>query len=461
MLENRPGTLASLTLLQASQLVRARKVSPVELVQACLKQINQLNGQLNAFITISAESALEQASVAEAVIYRGEWRGPLHGIPIALKDLIDVARVPTTAASRVFRDRVPLENQEAEVVQRLRAAGAVLIGKTNLHEFAYGASSVISAYGPVRNPLAPGRTTGGSSGGSAAAVAANMCYAAIGTDTAGSIRLPAAYCGIAGLKPSYGLVSTRGVVPLAHTFDHVGPMARNAADLALVLQAIAGHDREDENSREFPRTDYTAALQQDVSRLRLGVGRQYFFDDLQPEVGRRMEEVLRQLAAITASLVDIDIPIDTDRTVHNAEAWKYHREFVAQSPELYDPETLKRIRRGIDISTRDYAAALLKVEELRGTAFRLFAEVDVVVTPTVPILPPSITELLGDMSQLRARELIMLRNTRPFNVLGWPAISVPCGAGPSGMPVGLQLAAAPGREDVLLALARTWEENDS
>jgi aspartyl-tRNA(Asn)/glutamyl-tRNA(Gln) amidotransferase subunit A len=427
-------------------------VSPVELVQACLRRIDERDPQLNAFITVSAESALEQATAAEALISQGLWRGPLHGIPIALKDIIDVAGIPTTAASRLFRDRVPGPGQDAEVVRRLREAGAVLIGKTNLHEFAYGGSSVISAYGPTRNPLAPDLTTGGSSGGAAAAVAAGMCYAAVGTDTAGSIRLPAAFCGVVGLKPSYGLVSARGVIPLAWTFDHVGPLARSATDAALLLQAIAGHDSANRGRRAFDPENYPAAVEQPVSHLRLGIPRRYFFDDLSPEIAASIEDAVERLASITAGVRDVEIPIDTDRTVHNAEAWQYHREYVERSPELYDPETLKRIRGGSGISGEDYASALRRVEELRVNALRVFNEVDVLVTPTVPVLPPAIAELTGDLDGLRAREMIMLRNTRPFNVLGWPALSTPC-----GFTAGLQLAAAPGKEATLFALAGAWE----
>jgi aspartyl-tRNA(Asn)/glutamyl-tRNA(Gln) amidotransferase subunit A len=445
-----------LTLRQATCLVRDGQLSPVELTSACLRRIEQLDPELHAFITVSRDTALEQARTAETEIRSGRWRGPLHGIPVALKDLIDVTGVPTTAASRVFQNRVPAE--DAEVVRRLRLAGAVLIGKTNLHEFAYGGSSVISAYGAIRNPLAQDRSVGGSSGGSAAAVASGMCFAALGTDTAGSIRLPASCCGIVGLKPTYGLVSARGVVPLAWSFDHVGPMARTVGDVALVLKTIAGYDSADIDSRRFAACDYVATLDGDLSRLRLGIVREYFFDDIDPEVATRVNEAVVRLESITAALLDVTLPIDTDRTVHNAEAWSYHREHVASAPELFQPETLKRIRRGADIPAVDYIRARRHVETLRRQATHLFRNVDILVTPTVPILPPTIAELTSDLDNLRAKELILLRNTRPFNVLGLPAISVPCGTTRSGLAVGLQLAAAPGAEAKLFAVANAWEE---
>jgi aspartyl-tRNA(Asn)/glutamyl-tRNA(Gln) amidotransferase subunit A len=436
------------SLLEASRLLRAGELSPVELTTACLARIEELNPVLNAFVTVTADSALEQARAAEAEMQQNRRRGPLHGIPVALKDLFDVAGVPTTAASRVFRDRVP--QQDAEVVGRLKAAGAVLLGKTNLHEFAFGGSSVVSAYGPVRNPLAPERIAGGSSSGSAVAVASGMCCAALGTDTAGSVRLPAAYCGVVGLKPTYGLVSTRGVVPLAWSFDHVGPIARSAAEAARVLAVIAGFDPEDINSRPIALRETTEC---ELPRLRLGIARDYFFDGLDAEISACVEQALGCLERLMASSREVQVPMDTDRTVHNAEVWAYHQKLVERAPELYDPDTLQRIRRGAEIPAADYIRAWQQVQKLRRRAADLFAEVEVIATPTVPVLPPAIAELAGNLGELRARELMMLRNTRPFNVLGVPAVTVPCGATASGLPIGLQLAAAPGADLMLLAMA--------
>src|SRR5712675_221275 len=259
------------TIVDLAPRLKRKEVSPVELTQACLDRIEQLNPALNAFITVTGESALAEARAAEIEIARGEWRGPLHGIPVALKDLIDTAGTRTTAGSALFEHRVPAE--DAEVVRRLRQAGAVILGKNNLHEFAYGGSSLVSFFGDVHNPRNTAHIAGGSSGGSAAAVAAGLCYAAIGTDTAGSIREPAALCGCVGIKPTYGRVSTRGVIPLSPSLDHVGPLAATSADAALVLQAIAGYDPLDVSSADVPVDDYVSGLRGGAKKLRVGIPR--------------------------------------------------------------------------------------------------------------------------------------------------------------------------------------------
>src|SRR5580698_4840327 len=249
---------------ETGELLRRRELSPVELTKNCLAQIEKLNPTLNAFVTVTAELALTQARTAEAEILRGHWRGPLHGIPLALKDLIDTAGVRTTAASALFKDRIPVE--DAEVVRRLKDAGAVLLGKQNLHEFAYGGSSMISYYGEVHNPWNPAHIAGGSSGGSAAAVAAGLGFGAIGSDTAGSIREPAAQCGVVGIKPTFGRLSARGVIPLSSSLDHVGPIARTVSDVAVLLQVLAGFDPEDKKSSDIPVPDYLAALQVETKK---------------------------------------------------------------------------------------------------------------------------------------------------------------------------------------------------
>src|SRR5207248_7351827 len=282
--------LLQLDLREAADLLKLRKISPVELTQACLERIEKLDPLLNAFITVTADSALAEAKTAEEEIAQGRWRGALHGIPIALKDLIETAGVKTTAASALYANQIP--RHDAEVVTRLKQAGAVFLGKLNLHEFAYGGSGVISHYGPVRNPWNPEHITGGSSSGSAAAVAAGLCYVAVGTDTSGSIRLPASFCGIVGLKPSYGLVSVRGVIPLSWCYDHVGPMSRTVADAAVLLQAMAGYDEKEIHSGEFPASDYVAALQESPSRLRVGVPREHFWNHLDDDVAHSLNDAL-------------------------------------------------------------------------------------------------------------------------------------------------------------------------
>jgi aspartyl-tRNA(Asn)/glutamyl-tRNA(Gln) amidotransferase subunit A len=435
------------TIREASELVRTGEVSPVELVRECLEKIDELNPRLNAFITVTADSALQEGAQAEAEVRSGKWRGPLHGIPIGLKDLIDTAGVRTTAASAVFESRVPAE--DAEVVRKLRAAGAIIVGKQNLHEFAYGGSSLISRFGPVRNPVNPEHIAGGSSGGSAAAVACGMCYASIGTDTAGSIREPAALCGVVGLKPSYGLVNKHGVIPLSLSLDHVGPITRTVEDAAILLGAIA----------EIPG-NYRASLSEPLGRVMLGIPRKYFFDDLDASVAKSVDEAIAEFERLGFELREIDLSVETDRTVQMAEAYHYHRERIATSPGLYDPETLRRVLSGEKISDTAYNQALRALEKGRNEIAkvkRLFDGIDALVMPTTPVPAPRISDLMEDPAKLRPAELMLLRNTRWVNVLGLPAISVPCGFSAEGLPIGLQIVGSPQRDSLVLRIAHAFE----
>jgi aspartyl-tRNA(Asn)/glutamyl-tRNA(Gln) amidotransferase subunit A len=445
-----------MTVNEASEQLRRNKISPVELTEECLRKIAALNPDLNAFITVTAESARGEARSAEADILRGHWRGPLHGIPLALKDNIDTAGVLTTAGSNLFRDRVPREN--AEVVNRLKAAGAIVLGKTNMHEFAYGGSSVVSAYGPVRNPRDRTRITGGSSGGSAAAVATGMCLAALGTDTGGSIREPAACCGVVGLKATYGCVSNRGVVPLSTSLDHTGPIAQSVADAALVLQAIAGYDSGDPASSQHAVPDFTAALSQSTKKLRVAIPRKFFFDELDAGVADIIARAIATITLHVASVQDIVLDAPTDRSLLSAEAFLYHAEFVAKSPNLYQAETLRRIRSGADVSREMLEDKRKELRRQRAEIEEVFRSVDVLLTPTIPVPAPELQPLLDHPESLRPVELQLLRNTRPFNAWGLPSLSVPCGSTPSGLPVGLQISAAPWREDLVLALGHAWEQ---
>ncbi len=445
---------------EAAEQIRKRRISPVELTNACLTRIEQLNPVLNAFITVTAESALATARDAQAEIQLGRWHGPLHGIPIALKDVFDTAGVRTTAASGVFKDRVPTE--DAEVVRKLEAAGAVLLGKNNMHEFAFGGTSAVSAFGAVHNPWDLDHVAGGSSGGSAAAVSAGLCYGALGTDTAASIRQPAASCGIVGLKPTYGLVSTRGVIPLSWTFDHVGPMTRTVADAAIMLQAIAGYDPAESTSREMQIPGYSAALQERVSAIRVGVARSFFFDDLDPEIEAAVSDALRVLQRLTAGLRDVALPGSTQEelraAVRAAEAYAYHAAFLAKSPELYQPETLMRLRAGADVKTTAYIQGRREVELTRRTVGKVFEEVDVIVTPTTAVQPPLLREVTKDVNTSIAFGTRAIRNTSPFNVYGWPTISIPCGFTRSGLPIGLQISGPSSEDAVVLRLAHAYEQ---
>lgn len=444
------------TISDLSQRLRKREISPVELTRDCLSRIAQLNPVLNAFITVTAECALQQAKEAESEIQRGNWRGALHGIPIGLKDLIDTAGVRTTAASALFKDRVP--NHDAEVVQRLKNAGAVLLGKQNLHEFAYGGSSVISYFGEVRNAWNPAYIAGGSSGGSATAVAAGLCYAAIGTDTAGSIREPAALCGVVGMKPTYGRVSARGVIPLSWSLDHLGPITATGADAAIVLQAIAGYDAQDANCANVPAEDYVATLYRGSNKIRAGVPRKFFYEDLELEVSSAVEQALGVLKSLGADVFDLELAVPTDRKLQAAESYAYHAEFVAQSPELYQPETLRRIGTGQTISAAEIEEQRRELKRLRSEVGEVLKDSDVLVTPTTPIVAPALAELKQNPELLRPRELALLRNTRPFNVWGLPAISVPCGFTSTGLPIGLQIAGSHWAESRVLQVAYAYEQ---
>jgi Asp-tRNA(Asn)/Glu-tRNA(Gln) amidotransferase A subunit family amidase len=403
---------------------------------------------LNAFITVTADRALEQARAAEAEIVRGDWRGPLHGVPIGLKDLIDTAGVLTTAASNLYRNRVP--TQDAEVVRRLREAGAIFLGKQNLHEFAYGGSSLISAFGEVRNPWDETRIAGGSSGGSASAVNSGLGFAAIGTDTAGSIREPAALCGAVGFKPTYGRISAKGVIPLSESLDHVGPIAKTVVDCTTLFLVLAAGDG-------APARDFLAGWDFSGLRLRVGVPRHFFYDDLNPEIESAVEKVLQMLRSKAQEVREIQLTPDIDRTVQAAEAYAFHSGSVTKTPELYQPETLRRIKAGEAVTREEYTRRLAELKSARTSIQEVFKNVDVIVTPTTPIPAPAIAELKKNPDLLRPRELLLLRNTRPFNVWGLPTISIPCGFTSDGLPIGLQIAGLAGRDDLVLQFAHACE----
>jgi aspartyl-tRNA(Asn)/glutamyl-tRNA(Gln) amidotransferase subunit A len=441
---------------ELSASLRRRQISPVETVRDCLERIENRNAALNAFITVMSDAALADARVAETEIVHGDWRGPLHGVPVAIKDLIDTAGVRTTAGSALYKDRIPAE--DAEVVRRLRQAGAIIIGKNNLHEFAYGASSLVSFFGEVHNPWDTECIAGGSSGGSAAAVAAGLVLAAIGTDTAGSIREPAALCGCVGFKPTYGRVSSRGVIPLSPSLDHVGPLTATVTDAATVLQAIAGFDSQDITTADVPVSDYVGVLSQGAKGLRVGVPGEYFFTDLGPEVAGAVKHALRGIDSFGAELREVRLEISTDRRLQAAESYAIHAENVRRSPDGYQPETLRRIRSGERVTVAEYIEKRRELDRVRRSINAVFAEVDVVVTPTTPIPAPTIADLKANPEALRPAELTLLRNTRPFNVWGLPTISIPCGFTESGLPIGLQIAGPQWREDLVLRTAYAYEQ---
>lgn len=445
--------LARLTLAEASSRIRARTVTSSELVSACLARIEVYGPKLNAFITVMREQALARAKALDDEQRAGKLRGPLHGIPIALKDNIDTAGVRTTAASAVFDDRIP--GEDAEVVRRLLAAGAVIVGKLNLHEFAFGGTSATSYYGPVRNPWALERNPGGSSGGSAAAVSADLCYGALGTDTGGSIRTPASYCSIVGLKPTYGLVSIRGIVPLIVSLDHCGPMTRTVMDAALLLNVLAGYDRLDIASVEHPAEDYVKALEQPVANLRLGVPRAPFFDHLDADIARATDEALRVLATLTRSMTDTTLPSVRDVAVGD-EIYAYHRELFSKTPGRYMIPTRRALTGGAAALAADYIQGRWKLDLLRRTIDAAFRDVDLVVLPTRKRTPRTVDAAIK-REETDVPRNPELENTQAFNAYGIPTISIPCGFTSAGLPVGLMIAGPRFAEGRVLALAHAFE----
>jgi aspartyl-tRNA(Asn)/glutamyl-tRNA(Gln) amidotransferase subunit A len=448
--------MMDISISEAAELLRQKKISPVDLATACLDRIDRLNPILNAFITVTHESAMAQARVAEDEIQRGEWRGPLHGIPIGLKDLIDTDGVRTTCGSALFADRVPTE--DAFVVQRLKCAGVVLLGKQNLQEFAYGGTSASSHYGAVHNPWNPKHIAGGSSGGSAAAVAAGMCFGAIGSDTGGSIREPAAFCGIVGLKPTYGRVSTRGVFPLSWSLDHVGPICRNVRDTALVLEVIAGYDVLDATSVDWPTEQYANAFNVKTDfriGVRIGVARQPFFADLDRDIELAMNQAIEVIRRMSLEIIEVDLP-SVPTAVQAPEVYAVHKDYYANTPELYRPWMRERLAQAATIDTASYVTDRFALERVRRTVNDVFAKVDLLITPTTPV-PPITIEEASNMSPNPAGE-VWLRNTRPFNAYGLPTISIPTGFTKAGLPIGLQIAGPRLGEGRVLRFAHAFEQ---
>lgn len=449
--------LSWLSLADLASAIQRREVTSLGATKASLDRIAMLDPQLNAFITITADDAMREAAAADREIADGRLRGHLHGVPIALKDLCDTRGVRTTAASGVYADRIP--DEDAEVVRRLREAGAISLGKLNMHEFAYGGTSHVTYFGPPRNPWDPDRITGGSSGGSANAVAAGLCFGAIGTDTGGSIREPASLCGIVGLKATHGLVSTRGVIPLSWSLDHVGPMTRTVQDAALMLDVIAGYDPLDPMSVDAPLDRYAASVGQDVRDYRVGVPRELFFTDLEHDVSDVVANAETLIRRIVRSVTDVRLPVNDAEDLRaisgrvlQAESYVYHRALIESGADEYDPDTRARIERGSTLTAAEYIDAQRALTLLRREVLNVFEHVDVLITPTVPRAAPTFSELGEDNIGLS-----LLRNTSPFNAYGLPTISVPVGLTPDGLPVGLQITAAPFQEARVIALAARVE----
>jgi aspartyl-tRNA(Asn)/glutamyl-tRNA(Gln) amidotransferase subunit A len=488
--------LAALTLKQASDAIRSKKVTPAELTQACLDRIKTFNPKIDAWITVMRDKALAQAKTLGEEQAAGRFRSPLHGVPIGIKDSIDTAGVRTTAASAVYEYRSPAE--DAEVVRRLKAAGAILIGKCNMHEFDAGATSAVSYWGPVRNPWNLERVSGGPSGGSAAAVAMQNCFAALGTDSGGGIRTPASYCGVVGFKPTYGRVSLRGIIPYAWSLDHCGPIARTVEDAAMLLQQIAGYDHLDVDSADKPVPDYSTGIGAPVAHFRLGIPAQ-FYDHLDDDVARAIDDAIAVLNKLTKGSHEVGLP-SLLRAGAGAEIAAYHENLRGVNGGGYEPSTARAFPSGQDATrAADYIRGWRELTIVRRTVDEdVFQKqnVDLLIAPAARHTPPTIEEELTPAAGAaggggrggrggggaaaaggggatappaptgaaeasagaRRAQSDPEDNTRPFNGYGLPSITVPCGFSKDGMPIGLQIAGPHFGEINVLALAYAYQE---
>jgi aspartyl-tRNA(Asn)/glutamyl-tRNA(Gln) amidotransferase subunit A len=446
-----------------ARMIATKEVSPVEVARAHLDRIAARDSTLKAFITVCAEGALEAARQAEAEVMAGRLRGPLHGVPLALKDLFNTAGIKTTGGSKILAESVPAA--DAAVVARLRDAGAVLLGKLNMHEFAYGPEGINAHYGDARNPWDSGQTriAGGSSSGSGVAVAAGLAPLALGSDTGGSIRIPAALCGITGLKPTYGRASRAGVLPLSWSMDHVGPMARSAADCALALRPMAGYDPADATTSVLPVPDYLAALTGDVKGLRVGLLRRFFLESATPEVRAAVEQAVATLQGLGAVVDDVELPsvgvvAAASFAIVATEALAYHAEWLRSRAGDYQPDVGERLRMGAFVSGLHYVRAQQARALVRDEVDAVLARRDVLLAPTTPLpatVPGEKDAALGDgTSDVRSA---LIRLTRPFNFSGHPACSLPCGFTASGLPIGLQLVGRPFDEATVLRAADAYQ----
>lgn len=443
-------------------LIRKKELSPVELVKDTLKKIDARNPEVNAFITVCENEALEAAEILEEELLDGKLRGPLHGIPIAAKDLIFTKNIKTTMGSKMYENFIP--DADAAVIERLKEAGAIIIGKTNTHEFAYGPIGDRSYFGPCRNPHNPEKISGGSSSGSAAAVAAGMVSGAIGSDTGGSIRIPASACGAVGMKPTFGLVSKRGVFNLAYTLDHVGPITANIRDNALMLNSIAGFDALDPYSVAFKETDYSRLIGQAIRGTVIGIP-SYYFEDIDEEVASAVQEciaVFKRLGAVMKKVgIDCMERIAAAQIVTiQAEAAAVHAETIQNHQHDVDAEVFERLVGSRDVKGYEYVQAQVERKGLTAEFNQAFTGVDILVTPTLPILPTDIgqreVKVNGKVEPVRHA---LLRLTSPTDYTGNPSLSLPCGFSKNGLPLGVQLIAEHGNEDKLYQFGYALEQS--
>ena len=449
--------LALASLEEAARLVEKKDVSPVELTQRVLERIERLDPKLNSYMTVTGEQALDEARAAEREIAAGAYRGPLHGMPVAVKDLFQTKGVRTTAGSKILDTWRP--DEDATAVRKLREAGAVNLGKLGMHEWAFGTTSDNVHFGPVRNPWDTEHVPGGSSGGSGAATAAGLAYATLGSDTGGSIRIPASFCGCVGLMPTYGRTSLYGAVPLSWSLDHAGPLTRTVRDAAIVLAAISGADPRDPNTEDQPVPDWLADIERGARGLRVGVPKTYFWDGVDPDVERACRKALSELEAAGAVLREIDIPgvealMGPATGLMFAEAAAYHSAYFPARRAEYSAPVAALLDAGLGVKAPDYVQSMRLMRDLRnGVADSWLENVDVMACPTIPVAAPSI-----EASRQGETGYRIVAFTAIIDVTGQPAISVPCGLTPENLPVGLMFTGRRWDEGAVVWAGRAYEQ---
>ena len=451
------------TIADLSTAIRRRTVSPVEATEQCLTRIGRLDPRLHAFITVDADGALKAAKELTAEAAAGRWRGPLHGVPLAFKDLCHIRGLPTSCGTKT--PEYFFAEHDCTAVSRLTAAGAITLGKLNMTELAMGPFGDNAHHGHVQNPWRSGHVSGGSSSGSGAAVAAGLCLGALGSDTGGSIRLPSACCGIVGLKPTYGRVSRAGAMILSWSNDHIGPMALTVRDTALLLQAIAGHDRLDATSSPRPVGDYLASLAGGVAKLRVAVPENFFFQGVDAEIDAGVRAALRMLEGLGARVQETRVPdpevmADACNVISRSESVAIHARLYRERPEQIQPVVRARLELGLRIPAHDYIQALrLRARLTRVFIREVFAGADVIITPVIPEPAPPLAHATdGPPAELAQRQGRFSRLTRPFNGLGLPALSVPCGFSRLGLPLAFQIVGRPFDEATVLRVGHAYEQ---
>lgn len=453
--------LLSLGIADLGNKLEKRELTPVELVERYISRIDQVNPKLNAFVTVTADDARRAARTAEGEMRSGRYKGPLHGIPLAIKDIIDTSGIRTTYGSAIYRNNVP--EKDATVVSRLKQAGAIILGKTNTHEFALGVTTENVHYGDTKNPWSTDRIPGGSSGGSAVAVAASMCCAALGTDTGGSVRIPAAFCGVVGLKPTYGRVSTTGVFALAIGMDHVGPIARSVADAAIMLQTIAGFDPTDPRSLMTPTPNFCERIGESVEGAKVATSSDLIPKSIDPQIESAYKKAISKIESLGGEILERSFKTSVliervSTTLLLAEAATQHSELLEKNADKYGANVIDRFRAGQKITTAEYIRARRENEVICREIEVLLKDANFLITPSVQILPPKI----GEKRTLVGTEEMdvvpcCVRFTRLANMTGIPAITLPYGYSTDGLPLGIQLMAPRLRESELVGFAHALE----